>query len=272
MEEQLLRSSLNPRHLELTLMPTEQCNFRCTYCYEDFSIGHMSPEVQSALKRFIELRVQSLNYLNFQWFGGEPLAARQLVYELSAFAQNLCESRGVRFGGALTTNGYQLSMDVVEKLFVLGQRGYQISLDGWGAGHDMTRRLASGGGTFDRIWSNLLAIRKSSLQVNVLLRMHLTPQNIESVKVLAPIVREELLSDSRFKVLLKPIENLGGPLSGSIASLSKAERAMALAEVNLLLGLKSPIPGQEQPAPPPSICYASDVPPFSVALGLESGG
>ncbi len=33
---------LTNHHLGLILMPTEQCNFRCTYCYEDFAIGKMS--------------------------------------------------------------------------------------------------------------------------------------------------------------------------------------------------------------------------------------
>jgi len=35
---QLLERSLSPRHQELILLPTEKCNFRCTYCYEDFVI------------------------------------------------------------------------------------------------------------------------------------------------------------------------------------------------------------------------------------------
>jgi len=34
-------ATLNPKSLELILYPTEQCNFRCTYCYEDFLIGRM---------------------------------------------------------------------------------------------------------------------------------------------------------------------------------------------------------------------------------------
>jgi wyosine [tRNA(Phe)-imidazoG37] synthetase (radical SAM superfamily) len=32
------------RLLDLTLLPIEQCNFRCTYCYETFADGKMKPD------------------------------------------------------------------------------------------------------------------------------------------------------------------------------------------------------------------------------------
>nr|WP_100228007.1 radical SAM protein [Cupriavidus basilensis] len=240
-DDQLLRSTLNPRYLELTLLPTEQW---------------MSPKVRSALKQFMTNRIEGIKYLNFQWFGGEPLAAKHIVYEISSFAKKLCLDHGVGFGGALTTNGYLLDMEVVEKLFGLDQKGYQISLDGMGPAHNSTRRLASGDGTFDRIWTNLKALRNCPLDVSVLLRVHLMPENVQSVKELAAMLRGELLHDKRFSVLLKPIENLGGPNSASISSLKTAERTVLLNEVHSLLN-------DGRPAVPSSneaikvVCYAS---------------
>lgn len=254
--DRLLCSTINPKFLELVLMPTEQCNFRCVYCYEDFSIGKMRPGIQEALKRFIRNRIESLACLSFQWFGGEPLVAKSIVYELSAFAQELCLDHGVGFGGALTTNGYLLDSRTVRKLFELGQRGYQVSLDGMGDTHDKTRRLASGAGTFERIWKNLKSIRDSSLDVSVLLRVHLTPENTQSVKALAKVLRAEFLHDPRFSVLLKPIENLGGPNSANIVPLEKTARTELLSEIRDLLCRDKPL------ATPPrstakEVCYAS---------------
>lgn len=256
--DHFLRSTLNPRYLELTLLPTEQCNFRCTYCYEDFEIGQMSPRIQAALKQFLLKRVPGIQYLNFQWFGGEPLAAKRIVYELSAFAQRLCGEHGVGFGGALTTNGYQLDRETVQALFDLGQTGYQISLDGLGEVHDHTRRLASGAGTFDRIWKNLIGLRDSRLDLSVLLRVHLTPGNIQSIRELAVELRTHFLHDPRFSVLLKPIENLGGPNGASVATLAKAERAGLIAEIRSLLNggaSRAPAPGPRKASE--SVCYAS---------------
>jgi len=45
-----LVNSLRTDRLQLILLPTEQCNFRCTYCYEDFAIGRMSDAVVAGVK------------------------------------------------------------------------------------------------------------------------------------------------------------------------------------------------------------------------------
>ena len=57
-------------YFSLTLMPTEQCNFRCTYCYEDFSIGKMKEDVIRGIKNLLKQRIPTLKYLNISWFGG----------------------------------------------------------------------------------------------------------------------------------------------------------------------------------------------------------
>jgi hypothetical protein len=41
-----IAEAISPRIQELILLPTEKCNFRCTYCYEDFDLGKMSEETQ----------------------------------------------------------------------------------------------------------------------------------------------------------------------------------------------------------------------------------
>ncbi|HVR96858.1 MAG TPA: radical SAM protein [Thermoanaerobaculia bacterium] len=59
--------------LELILMPSEDCNFRCTYCYEDFARGTMIPDVREGIKNLVRKRIKKLNRLHISWFGGEPL-------------------------------------------------------------------------------------------------------------------------------------------------------------------------------------------------------
>ena len=153
-----LAEAISPRTQELIILPTEKCNFRCTYCYEDFEIGKMSETTQRALELFLENRVPGLQKLDLSWFGGEPLVAKDVVLRLARYAQALCEHHGVVLRGALTTNAYVLDRELFEKLLACKQDFFQITLDGWAEGHDVLRKRADGIGTFDFIWQNLLAL------------------------------------------------------------------------------------------------------------------
>ncbi|MFM6074868.1 MAG: radical SAM protein, partial [Dolichospermum sp.] len=83
----LVRARLiSDKAFELIILPTEQCNFRCIYCYEDFSIGRMKPEVISGIKALLDKRSSKLNFLNLSWFGGEPLVAKDIVLDISEYA------------------------------------------------------------------------------------------------------------------------------------------------------------------------------------------
>lgn len=253
---QQILSTIDPENLEITLLPTEQCNFRCTYCYEDFSIGKMNRETINSVKNLLKHRVKTIKRLSLQWFGGEPLAAKSIIYEISAFAKILCAEHGVFFSGATTTNGYLLDIDTAKRLHDLDQRGYQISLDGFASVHDSTRRLASGDGTFYRIIKNLKAIRDSDLSISVLLRIHLSIGNQQSLKQLAKMLRSDFLHDKRFSVFLKPIENLGGPNSHQIKTIDKNNRTNRMNELEEIL-YNNRASADSHSGEKLQICYAS---------------
>lgn len=49
--------ALSSSNLELIILPTEHCNFRCLYCYEDFQVGRMKRPVVESIKKLISLRM-----------------------------------------------------------------------------------------------------------------------------------------------------------------------------------------------------------------------
>lgn len=253
--------------LQLIIFPTEKCNFRCTYCYEDFSIGRMSPKVQQSLKNFISRTAPRLKQLHLSWFGGEPLLAPKIVKDISAYAQQVARQYGMRsFGGNLTTNGYLLTPVLFRELLELQQSSYQISFDGFGEGHDATRKSASGGGTFDVIWSNLLATRECSDDFSILLRVHVTPSNRESVSRLIDEIAVQFAGDRRYRVLFKAVGNYGGPNSHLIKTIPLAEMvsfiprlqavltAAKVSSISVTDSAESDIGGDDDM---PYICYAS---------------
>lgn len=56
--------------LYLTILPTEQCNFRCSYCYENFLRGKMPDAIQEQLCEFVEKKIHFEKGLMVNWFGG----------------------------------------------------------------------------------------------------------------------------------------------------------------------------------------------------------
>lgn len=203
---------LSNRLLHLILMPTEQCNFRCTYCYEDFAAGQMPRWVVEAVKALLARRVGNLDLLSLEWFGGEPLLAWPVIEEIQGFACELIrDHKEVRLAGSMTTNGSLLTQQRLERLLGLGVRRYQVSLDGTREFHDALRRRQGGSGSFTDIWRNLLNMRNSPESFEVLLRLHVTCDNQNAVVDLLFDLAREFARDSRFSVIFKAIRRFGGP-------------------------------------------------------------
>lgn len=227
--------------LELHILPTEQCNFRCLYCYEDFKKGGMRPEIRTAVKRLLDARVPNLDVLNISWFGGEPLLRKDIVLEISSYAKAIADISGCQFVGSATTNGWLLDIESARTLATAGVTSYQITLDGPKHIHDMSRIKQGGDGTFDRIWANLTAIAASDLDCDIMIRLHIRPDTIGAVRAWLPDLRSLTRGDPRFTVLVKPIEHLGGPNDKSVAAYATdAEREAAAGSIYRDLGLSGP--------------------------------
>ena len=196
-------------HLHLIIMPTEKCNFRCVYCYEDFSIGRMKPATIIGLKAFLSVRAISLKSLEINWFGGEPTLASEIIEDVMTHVADLAKRFGFHLLGAMTTNGYLLNGERYLRYVQLGITHFQISLDGYAEFHDETRRLAGKGGTFAEIWSNLLEIKAVISKGEILLRLHLSKRNIVRFAEFRRFV-EKTFDKKEFVTRAQLIEDLGG--------------------------------------------------------------
>lgn len=220
-----ISKALSSRILELIILPTEDCNFRCTYCYEVHVPGRMQQGTVDGIKKLIERRVGDLEFLRLSWFGGEPLMAKNIVFEVGEFASERCQALGVEFAGDVTTNGYLLSKATMARLAEANHRQYFVSLAGHGDAHDRLRPLASGNGSFEQIWHNLIELRDSSIRFDISLRLHFTPE-LSSCEELCRRVNEHFGDDERFTVSLQRVADLGGPNTGKFNTMS-AEAAQS---------------------------------------------
>lgn len=197
---------------QIIVLPHENCNFRCIYCYEKFERGQMQPEVVAGLKALVAQKVKEVKKLGISWFGGEPLLARNIIYDLSdSFLYN-CEQKGVLYSSGITTNGYLLTEDVVDSLLKRKVTFYQVTLDGPEHVHNKSRKLAGGGGTYRNILDNLVRMRNRSEQFCVNIRVNFRKEH--TAPLMEQFMREIqslFKGDTRFNMAFHPVGRMGGP-------------------------------------------------------------
>lgn len=252
--QEVLAGALDSSRWQLIMLPTEQCNFRCTYCYETFKNRMMSDDTVKGIKNLISRRLSGLQSLNVQWFGGEPLLARRVIRNISHWILKI-KPPALHFNAGMTTNGYLLDSSCLAEMCRLGVYSYQVSLDGWEQEHDRTRVRCDGSGTFNRVWSNLLAARDSDEKFQITLRLHMRPDNFNSLKKLIDEINHAFGDDSRFRVFLKAIGCYGGAGDSHNHTYSPKEERRAKQELQSLLRMKScPL---SLSSDSPYICYAA---------------
>ncbi len=178
-----LKNRFSSPTLSLTIAPTLDCMFACSYCYEDHKKEYMSNETQEQLLSFLEQRLQGLKSINVVWYGGEPLMAKEIVFSMSDSIKKLCETYGVFLSFSMITNAYLLTKAVAKRMHEVGINSIQVTLDGPKAIHDSRRHLTNGGSTFATIVDNLLAcegiIQDIVIRVNVDKKNHMYIQELK---------------------------------------------------------------------------------------------
>jgi uncharacterized protein len=176
--------------LLLTLAPTIQCNFRCTYCFETHRQEVISPTVEADLMRFIAHNAEGTRAITTTWFGGEPLLHPDIIERIQRFTNDLGAARGLEVTRGIVTNGYFLTEDVIRRLLALGHwEMVQVTLDGLPAIHNTRRVLVGGQGTWDRIIVNCRTAQDMGLRIN--LRVNVDRRNVTMVGALLDRLLEE---------------------------------------------------------------------------------
>ena len=194
----------------LIILPHENCNFRCLYCYETFERGEMNQAVVAALKALVRNKAKEIKRLSISWFGGEPLLARHLVYELSDSFMDSCHENGITYSANITTNGYLLTPAVVTALLQREVRHYQVTLDGPEACHNLKRKMASGAPTYRRILDNLIAMHHSESEFLVRIRVNYDNANAPFIEPFLREIGASFKGDPRFMLAFHPIGKWGG--------------------------------------------------------------
>ncbi len=197
------KTYINKDELFLIILPTEQCNFRCKYCYENFIKKEMSEQTQIELIEFVKRRLPYVKSMYVEWFGGEPLLSENVISNLSTAFISMCRENGIPYIASMTTNGYLLDAAMVKRLKKFNVLNYQITIDGLADTHDNQRVKRDGSGSWNKIVSNLRDIRDhvNTSLIKIMLRTNLTKPIVANIGEYLDFLEREFGHDSKFHFL-----------------------------------------------------------------------
>lgn len=207
----LLQSAYwDKRQLNFIVLPTMDCMFRCKYCYENKdheAIDENFMDDFAEAIRTYHLR-NRLKNLSIEWYGGEPLMVYEKIVDFTKNLNHFCETENIEHTYSMTTNGYLLSFDKAKTLIEMGIRKFQITVDGVKETHDKLRPHKNGNGTWNTIIENLLALKNSTLDFRVMIRVNYDTEVVERISEFYKFVKDNF--DDRFTVFHHVISKWGG--------------------------------------------------------------
>ena len=168
-ENDFLEYHLNENIQQVTLQVTQQCNFKCSYCY--YATGGFENHRQHSPKRMsLEMAIKIIDfYANHSknqkraiigFYGGEPMIEFDLIKAIVNYSEKIFEGKELSF--SMTTNG---SLFNTENIDFLSKHNFNlvVSIDGTPEIHNKSRKFANNGeGTYHVIEKNLFKIKNDT--------------------------------------------------------------------------------------------------------------
>lgn len=130
------------RELRIVVYPTQDCNLKCWYCYENHVPNtRLNKEISARIEKFVsrEIDKNSFDKLHVTFFGGEPLTDfNTIAFPLCKSLKGKVEDANKEFDSFFVTNGSLIKEDTIEKLKEI-QPNLQITIDGNKEQHDKVR-------------------------------------------------------------------------------------------------------------------------------------
>ncbi|MFS8211900.1 radical SAM protein [Paenibacillus sp. S29] len=184
--EKLFTATRYQKHtLHLTILPTFNCNFRCSYCFENLTekSGNRSftTQVQQDILNYVQTSMEAsdLKHVVVNWTGGEPLLEFKKVTLLMEKMNAMAAEKHIEVSHDMVSNGYLLTRRRAAVLRDLGLKNIQITIDGNKSNHDKRRVLENRQGTFDQIIEN---IRETCDLIHISIRSNVDLHNVDSLE------------------------------------------------------------------------------------------
>lgn len=177
--------------LEITIIPTNDCNFKCLYCYqEDKEYFYMTDREEKKILLYLEKNVRRFKKLRINWFGGEPLLMKKFIISMMSKIKEICKKNKVALLSGMSTNGYELDFKTFEQLYFNKVTHYQITIDGTQEIHNKYRPHKTNSNSFSTVFNNMLYIHNHFKGVyKIALRINLTVDTLENINEFIDMIR-----------------------------------------------------------------------------------
>lgn len=198
--------------LNVTIIPTNDCNFKCIYCYETPDPYRMSFDTETRIIKFLEREIPHCKQLRLSWFGGEPLLCGDQVIRISQAANNICKKYKKPMLGAISTNGYCLEVPIFRELIKNRILDFQICVDGPERFHNNTRPHKTTDDSYKKIIQNLIDIKNQvhSSSYKIGIRCNVTPAVENHMNEHIEELSKFFGNDRRFYLTYQCVRNWGG--------------------------------------------------------------
>lgn len=211
--QNFIEANMDRTNLNITILPTEFCNFKCPYCFiiEQGKFFKMNTDTYDSIYKFILQYIEQNKQkiiLTIGWFGGEPLLCKS---DIKNFMKRLIalenKYENLTLRGKMVTNGYLLNYETFIEMYDFKIRNFQITLDGDEKNHDSWRILKDGAPTFSTIYNNLLDIKNQCREsdISISIRGNFLKSNVDSMKKLARKIIRDFKDDNRFDLSFRPV-------------------------------------------------------------------
>lgn len=240
----------------LTVLTSTDCNLGCAYCFQntgqDLTGANRPPRIaharlksetigdilEFASRQMVKVGIENLNIL---LFGGEPLLNPTGCVELLA--------RAADYGlasASMISNATLLTPTVAKKLSDLKLNSVQVTFDGDRPDHEVIRVRRSGGGTFDSIIDNMVAVSEVT-PIRWSIRVNISHRNLSGTDALIERLSERL-DTSRCSLGLAWVGDVGiGYENRMEHSAELAEQFFAWQRHADEVGFKIGLPGPKRP-------------------------
>jgi uncharacterized protein len=220
--------------LNIIIIPTTECNFRCEYCYEEKEKGFIQDEILQNLYEAVKLHFSEISgskSLRLDWFGGEPLLYYEKMIAFCARMNQYCIENSVIFQHSITTNGYLLTKDKASRMIENGIHLFQITIDGAAKTHDKYRHLPNGSPTWQKIIDNLIEMKSLTAVFKVQIRVNYNFEVAESLDEFYEFFKSTFGDDYRFELTFHAIGKWGGENDDRINVVSPEYQSYMMCEL-----------------------------------------